>query len=72
MAKTAKVIAKAFILDKINIGRSSDSNSHLHKHIVSKYKDGYGFGGIFEINLQKITLSDSEYNEVIAKIKAGI
>ena len=72
MAKTAKVIAIAFISDKINIDCSSHSNSHLNKHIVNKYKDGYNFGGIFEMNLQKITLSDSAYNEVISKIKAGI
>ena len=41
-------------------------------HVVPKYKEGYGFGGVFEMNPQKTTLSDSEYEEVIAKIKAGL
>jgi len=41
-------------------------------HIVPKYKDGYGFGGVFEMNPQKITLLDKEYAEVIEKIKAGL
>ena len=41
-------------------------------HIVPKYKDGYGFGGVFEMNPQKIFLSDAEYTEVIGKVKAGL
>jgi hypothetical protein len=41
-------------------------------HIVPKYKDGYGFGGVFEMNPQKIFLSDAAYIEVIEKIKAGL
>jgi diadenosine tetraphosphate (Ap4A) HIT family hydrolase len=45
---------------------------HLHMHVVPKYKDGYGFGGVFEMNPQKTSLSDSEYAEVIEKIKAGL
>ena len=30
------------------------------------------FGGVFEMNPQKITLSDTEYSVVIEKIKAGL
>ena len=41
-------------------------------HIVPKYKDGYSFGSVFEMNPQKTLLSDAEYNEVIEKIKAGL
>ncbi len=37
-------------------------------HIVPKYKDGYGFGGVFEMNPQKVLLSDEEYVAVIEKI----
>jgi diadenosine tetraphosphate (Ap4A) HIT family hydrolase len=72
VAITAKAIATAFSPDKINYGAYADSISHLHMHVVPKYKDGYGFGGVFEMNPQKIMLSDSEYNEVIAKIKAEL
>ena len=72
VAKTAKAIATAFSPTKINYGAYADTLSHLHMHIVPKYKDGYGFGGVFEMNPQKTTLSSAEYTEVIAKIKAGL
>ena len=72
VAKTAKAIAAAFNPTKINYGAYADILSHLHMHVVPKYKDGYGFGGVFEMNPQKTTLSDAEYAEVIAKIKAEL
>jgi diadenosine tetraphosphate (Ap4A) HIT family hydrolase len=72
VAKTAKAIAAAFNPTKINYGAYADTLSHLHMHIVPKYKDGYGFGGIFEMNPQKTLLSDAEYAEVIEKIKAKL
>ncbi len=72
VAKTAKAIAAAFSPTKINYGAYADTLSHLHMHVVPKYKDGYGFGGVFEMNPQKTKLSDAEYAEVIAKIKAGL
>jgi hypothetical protein len=40
--------------------------------VVPKYKNGYGFGGVFEMNPQKITLSNEEYDAVIEKIKAAL
>lgn len=72
VATVAKAIAKAFNLTKINYGAYSDTLSHLHMHIVPKYKDGYGFGGVFEMNPQKTYLSDIEYEAVIEKIKANL
>jgi len=72
VAIVGKAIASAFNPTKINYGSYADTISHLHMHIVPKYKDGYGFGGVFEMNPQKITLSDAEYAELIEKIKAGL
>lgn len=72
VARAGKAIATAFNPTKINYGAYADTISHLHMHIVPKYKDGYGFGGVFEMNPQKITLSDEEYIKVIEKIKAGL
>ncbi|MFV5702735.1 HIT family protein [Flavobacterium sp. XS2P12] len=72
VATVGKAIATAFNPTKINYGAYSDTLSHLHMHIVPKYKDGYGFGSVFEMNPQKTLLSDAEYNEVIEKIKAGL
>ena len=72
VAKVGKAIAVVFHPDKINYGSYADTLSHLHMHIVPKYKDGYGFGGVFEMNPQKVFLSDTGYAELIEKIKAAL
>ena len=72
VAHVGKAIAQAYNPTKINYGAYADTISHLHMHVVPKYKDGYGFGGVFEMNPQKVALSDAEYAEVITKIKAGL
>lgn len=72
VTKVGKAIAKAFHPDKINYGAYADTLPHLHFHIVPKYKDGYGFGGVFEMNPQKVFLSDAEYADIIEKIKAAL
>jgi len=72
IAKVAKAIASSFNPTKINYGAYSDTLSHLHMHIVPKYKDGYGFGSVFEMNPQKTYLLDAEYTEVIEKIKSNL
>jgi diadenosine tetraphosphate (Ap4A) HIT family hydrolase len=72
VATVGKAIAKAFNPNKINYGAYADTISHLHMHIVPKYKDGFGFGVVFEMNPQKTTLSDAEYTEVIEKIKSAL
>jgi diadenosine tetraphosphate (Ap4A) HIT family hydrolase len=72
VATVGKAIASAFNPAKINYGAYADTLSHLHMHIVPKYKDGFEFGGVFEMNPQKIYLTDAEYTEIIDKIKAGL
>ena len=39
-------------------------------HLVLKYKDQYEWGGVFAMNPGQTLLSDSEYEEMIEKIKA--
>lgn len=72
VALAGKAIAKAFNPDKINYGAYADTISHLHFHIVPKYKDGYGFGGVFEMNPNKVTLTDTEYTDMVEKISNNI
>jgi diadenosine tetraphosphate (Ap4A) HIT family hydrolase len=72
VARAGKAIAVAYNPTKINYGAYADTLSHLHIHVVPKYKGEYGFGGVFEMNPQKTTLSDAEYAVVIAKIKAEL
>ena len=72
VATVARAIAKAFNPDKINYGAFSDTLSHLHVHIVPKYKGGYGFGNVFEMNPQKTYLSDEDYDNTIDKSKSNL
>lgn len=72
VVKAGAAITKAFNTDKINYGASADTVSNLHFHVVPKYKEGYGFGGVFEMNPQKVTLSDAEYAEITEKIKVQL
>ncbi len=72
VATVGKAIAAAFNPTKINYGAYADTISHLHMHVVPKYKDGYGFGGVFEMNPQKVALSDAEYAVMIEKITLAL
>ena len=70
VARVAKAIHKAFNPDKVNYGAYGDTGCHLHVHLVPKYKDGFEWGGVFEMNPGKTYLTDAEYAEMIEKIKA--
>lgn len=70
--RAAKAIHAAFHLDKVNYGAYGDTGCHLHMHLVPKYKDGFEWGGVFEMNPKKKFLSEQEYNELIEKIKANL
>ena len=69
VAKVGKALDKVFSPGKINYGSFADKMQHLHMHIVPKYEDTANWGGNFEMNPQKVYLSDDEYNQMIADIK---
>ena len=70
--RAAKAIHSAFHPDKVNYGAYGDTGCHLHMHLVPKYKDGFEWGGVFEMNPKQKFLSEQEYNELIEKIKANL
>lgn len=72
VAQAANAIHAAFHPDKLNYGAYGDTGCHLHMHLVPKYRDGFEWGGVFEMNPGKKTLSDAEYAEMIEKIKANL
>jgi diadenosine tetraphosphate (Ap4A) HIT family hydrolase len=72
VARVAKAMSTTFNAVKINLGAYSDKLQHLHFHMAPKYVDGPDYGGTFQMNPQKVYLSDKEYDEVIAKIKAAL
>jgi diadenosine tetraphosphate (Ap4A) HIT family hydrolase len=69
VCQAASAIQKAFAPEKINYGAYSDKLPHLHFHLVPKYDGQFEFGGIFEMNPQKVYLTDEEYAATIEKIK---
>ena len=72
ISRAAKAIHAAFHPDKINYGAYGDTGCHLHFHLVPKYKDEFEWGGVFAMNPGSIKLTDEEYAEMIAKIKANL
>ncbi|MGV8981264.1 HIT family protein [Clostridium sp.] len=73
VAKVARTLSKVFSADKINYGAYADTMTHLHYHIVPKYKNGPSFGGTFEMMPKdKVLLKDEEYNVLINKIKENL
>ena len=72
VARAAKAIHAAFHPDKVNYGAYGDTGRHLHFHLVPKYKDAYEWGGVFEMNPGRRTLTQEEYDEMIEKIKANL
>ena len=72
VSKAANAIHKAFNPDKINYGAYGDGGSHLHFHLVPKYKDQYEWGTVFQMNPAEKFLTDEEYAEMIEKIKANL
>ncbi|MNR06005.1 hypothetical protein D3C85_1220590 [compost metagenome] len=73
VAQVASAIEKAFSPDKINYGAFGDTMPHVHFHIVPKYKDGYTWGKMFEMNpADNKQLSEQEYADIIDQIKAHL
>ena len=72
VVKASKAIHKAFNPNKVNYGAYGDTGCHLHMHLVPKYEGGDEWGGVFQMNPNKIYLSDAEYKEMIERIKANL
>ena len=70
--RAAKAIHAVFKPDKLNYGMYGDTGCHLHMHLVPKYKDGYEWGGVFQMNPGLKKLTDAEYADMIEKIKAAL
>lgn len=72
VATASRAIHKAFHPNKVNYGAYGDTGCHLHIHLCPKYEGGDEWGGVFQMNPGKVFLTDSEYQEMIDKIKAAL
>lgn len=65
----ARAIHEVFHPDKVNYGAYGDTGCHLHFHLTPKYKDEFEWGGTFEMNPKKTFLTDTEYEEMVSKLR---
>ena len=72
VCQASNALHKAFHAKKVNYGAYGDTGCHLHMHLVPKYEGGDEFGGTFQMNPARVYLTDSEYAEMIAKIKENL
>jgi diadenosine tetraphosphate (Ap4A) HIT family hydrolase len=67
--KVSNAIHSAFSPDKVNYGAYGDTGSHLHFHLVPKYKEEFEWSQTFSMDPKQTTLSTVEYTALIEEIK---
>lgn len=72
VARAARAIHAVFHPDKVNYGAYGDTGRHLHFHLVPKYRDGFEWGGVFQMNPGQTRLSPEEYADMAARIRAAL
>lgn len=72
VARAAKAIHAAFRPDKVNYGAYGDTGRHLHFHLVPKYRDQFEWGGVFQMDPKRVTLSQDDYSAMAEKLKANL
>jgi len=72
IARAAKAIQAVYQPAKINYGAYGDKLHHLHMHLVPKYEDQAAWGAVFEMNPDKVYLSDEEYATQIEALKKAL
>lgn len=65
----AEILHELFRPDKLNFGAYGDTMHHLHVHLVPKYRDGFEWGGVFQMNPQALELDQAGYDELIRMIR---
>ena len=72
VVRASRAIKAAFHPAKVNYGAFNDKGHHLHFHLVPKYENEFEFGGVFAMNPGRVTLTDTEYDAMIEKIRAAL
>ena len=72
VCKVARAIHKLFKPAKVNYGAYGDTGHHLHFHLVPKYPDEFEWGGTFEMNPKRTTLTEGEYAALVASLKSEL
>ena len=70
--KVVAALTKLYHPDRVNFGAYADTFHHFRVHLVPKYKDGFEWNGVFQMNPQKTFLTDAEYDALVAELKAAV
>ena len=65
-------LTKLYHPDRVNFGAYADTFHHFHVHLVPKYKDGFEWNGVFQMNPQKTFLADADYEVLAAELKNAV
>lgn len=69
VTRVTRAMQHLFQPDKINYGAYADTLSHLHFHLVPKYKGGPDFGGTFRMNPKETYLTDEQYATMAEQLR---
>lgn len=69
VSKVAGAINQLYHPDKINYATFGDGVPHVHMHLVPKYKDGLQWGEAFHDDVEKVLLSEEEYEGMVCSLK---
>jgi diadenosine tetraphosphate (Ap4A) HIT family hydrolase len=69
VANVSQAIHAAFHPDKVNYGFYGDTGKHLHCHLCPKYKDGFEWGGVFQMNPHVDDRTNADLMKIAEKIK---
>ena len=72
IAAVSRAVHKVFHPNKVNYGAYGDTGCHLHFHLVPKYEGGDEWGGVFQMNPEKVYLKDEEYEEMAEALRAAL
>ena len=72
LAKTAQAVWNLYHPDKINYATFGDGVPHVHVHVVPKYKGGLQWGEAFHDDVEKVLLSEEEYQEMAKALREEI
>ncbi len=71
--KTVRALTAVYMPDQINIGMYGDTVTHVHCHIVPKYKDKTDWNNVFQMNPQPpVKLNEDELAKNVELIRAAV
>ena len=69
VVKVSKAIQEIFHPDKVNYGAYNDNGTHLHVHVVPKYRGGFEWGTTFTMNAGRVGLADVDAEKMLKDLR---